>query len=338
MAVALSSHMAVAGHGGDHDGTTVAAGTCPPPPRPVMALDFDSRYAEDSENRTEIDEAALEEMEDALTPVDDLIASLANDVAGLYRESGDKRAIANCIVGRLAIWARAGALARLDSETSRLTIGSRYAGLALVLMQAEEHSDNYGDMNLVRRWFKERMYEQMTFWEQAPDGARQGNLRAWAALAGSAVSHMTNDPIIRGWSAWSANYILCTASEDGSLPQEMIRGRLALHYQLHAIAPLVVSTLLLERQGVSIRRVCGNALDRAVQFALDDLDGGMMSEAITGAPQSLFEDGGVVDGFRLAWLEAYLQLNNSREIDALAEQYRPLGFSKLGGNQTLMWK
>lgn len=337
MALALSSNAVLAGHGGDHGGTTVIAGSCPPPPRPVMALDFDSRYTDDSENRTEVDPEAAEAMEDALTPVDDLIASLAQDAEKLFDPDSDKRAVANCIVGRLAIWARAGALANLDSETSRLTIGSRYAGLALVMMQAEEHSDNYGDITLVRRWLKERMYEQMTFWEQGPSGARTGNLRAWAALAGSTISLLTNDPVIRGWSAWSVNYILCTANEDGSLPQEMSRGRLALHYQLHAVAPLVVSTLLLERQGIALRRVCRNALDRTVQFSIDDLADGAMSEAITGEPQSLFEDGSPIDGFRIAWLEAYLRLNNSREIDALAEQFRPLSFSKLGGNQTLLW-
>lgn len=333
----------MAGHGeGDHgtDGGEMIAVGCPAPPAPVMTLDFGSRYTDDSETRSDIDESAVLEMESALAPLDELISVLASDVAELYGDDSDKRAVSNCIYARLAIWARAEALRNLDSQTSKLTIGSRYAGLALIMLQSEEFADSYNDVTLVRRWLADLLYDQMEFWEQGPDGARTGNLRAWSALAGSTVALLTNDPIIRGWSAWSTRYVLCTANPDGSLPQEMSRGPLALHYQLHAIAPLVVSTVLLERQGIGLRRVCDSALDRVVKFALDDLDDGEMTRAITGEIQSFHKDGPnpEIEGFRMAWLEAYLQLSRSRELDDLAESYRPLSYSKLGGNQTLFWQ
>jgi poly(beta-D-mannuronate) lyase len=334
--------MAMAGHGeGDHeaDGEMITAG-CPAPPEPVLTLDFGSRYTDESETRSGVNESAALEMENALAPLDELISMIASDAEGLYDADADKRAVANCIFAQTAIWARANALRNLDSQTSKLTIGSRYAGLALVMLQAEAHTDSYNDVTTVRRWLTDLLYDQMDFWEQGPDGAKTGNLRAWAALAGASVALLTNDQIIKGWSAWSTRYVLCTANLDGSLPQEMSRGPLALHYQLHAIAPLVVSTVLLERQGIGLRRVCDNALDRVVRFALDDLDDGEMTRSITGEVQSFHVDGPnpEIDGFRMAWLEAYLQLHRSRELDDLAESYRPLSYSKLGGNQTLFWQ
>jgi len=48
-----------------------------------------------------------------------------------------------------------------------------------------------------------------------------------------------------------------------------------------------------------------------------------------------------LEDFQLAWIEAYLALNPPPEMRRLATAWaaprRPLSYSKLGGNQTLMW-
>jgi poly(beta-D-mannuronate) lyase len=181
----------------------------------------------------------------------------------------------------------------------------------------------------------------MNFWEEALPGAWRGNLRAWAALAASATSATPGDPVQRNWAAWSTGYVLCPAAEDGSLPQEMRRGHLALQYQLHAIAPLVTSALLLERQGRPLAASCDGALHRVVSFDLDDLQTCERTRAITGETQSFFDGSDTLEGFHLAWLEAYLSLAEGpwhQEAEALAESYRPLGYSKLGGDQMLLWQ
>jgi len=327
------------GDGQDSNDEMVAPG-CPAPPNPVMTLDFGSRYTGDGTTRSNVDEQAALDMENALAPLDELISISASDAEHLYDPEADKREVANCIYARAAVWAKANALRNLDSNTSRLTIGSRYSGLALTLLQAERHSDRYSDIRLVRNWLADLMYDQMEFWEQGPSGDKTGNLRDWSALAVSAIAKLTNDEVLRGWSAWSVRYVLCTANPDGSLPQEMTRGKLALHYQLHAVAPLVVATVLLDGQGIELKNICDKALSRAVNFALNDLSDGKMSRAITGEVQSFHQDGPnpEIDGFRLAWLEAYLRLFPSRSLDSFAEEYRPLSYSKLGGNQTLIWQ
>jgi poly(beta-D-mannuronate) lyase len=196
-------------------------------------------------------------------------------------------------------------------------------------------------MAAINAWLAGLMQAQMTFWEQdAPKGARQGNLRAWAALAGSATARLTQDPVIRAWSTWSISYVLCTASDDGSLPREMERGRLALKYQLHATAPLVLSTLLLAQDGINLTDTCGGALRRIVDFAMADLDDGSHTQAITGEAQSFFDGSDTLEGFHLAWVVAYLTLDPTAAGDAfdgLADRFGPLNYSKLGGNQKLLW-
>ncbi len=178
----------------------------------------------------------------------------------------------------------------------------------------------------------------MQFWENAPKGAASGNLRAWAGLAAAATADLTNDRVMRAWAIWSTTYVLCSANPDGSLPQEMTRGKFALHYQLYALAPLVTSVLLLERQGTPVTQQCDGALQRAVHFALSDLDSGAKTQAITGHVQSFFDGSAELGKHHLAWLEPYLAYTPDPVAEDYAAPRRPLSFSKLGGNQTLIWQ
>jgi poly(beta-D-mannuronate) lyase len=315
------------------------ADDCPAAPDPVISLGFDSRYVPEDASRSEIDPEARDKAMAAIAPVDqflrDLVRAANRVVAG--RPGTD----AGCLLMQLAAWAHADALSDLGSDTARLTIGARLAGFALVLRQITPATTRPDDAEIVRAWLVTRITEQITFWEDmAPPGARQGNLRAWAALAGAAVASLTDDAAIRDWSAASLSDVLCTVAPDGSIPQEMTRGRLALHYQLHAIGPLVTGVLILGEQGVMLHDTCDGALARAVLFAVDDLETGAATQAITGEIQSFFDGSAELRGFHLAWIEAYLRLPEmpGRDaLDLLAEEWRPLNYSKLGGNQTLLW-
>ena len=314
---------------------------CPPAPEPVLSLAYGSRYTDDSASRSDIDAKGDAEADDALRPVDDFLRDLTEAANGVFAADADAPAIAACVTARIATWARAGALNGLESETANLTIGSRIAGFGLVLLQVQSHVTASADAEVAKDWLAGLMRSQMQFWEEdAPDGARQGNLRAWAAMAAATTSALRDDPVARGWAAWSVSYILCKAEADGSLPQEMKRGKYALKYQLHAIAPLVVAVRLLEQQGIPLAAQCDNALSRTVGFAVADLERGATTAAITGKEQSFFDGTDELEGFHLAWLEAYLQLDGIPDratLEALAETYRPLNYSKLGGNQTLLW-
>lgn len=314
-------------------GTVHAA--CAPAAEPVLDLAFASRYVQADETRSELDPERAQAAEAALEPLDAFVSDLTARTDAAV-EAADPQAMA-CILSDLAHWARADALSDLGTQTVELTIGSRLASLALVAGQVGLSGDP-ADFALVRDWLSRRMTAQMTFWETAPDGAAQGNLRAWAAFAGAAVALITDDAVMRGWSAWSLSYVACTAAEDGSLPQEMGRGRLALHYQVHAVGPLTVGAALLEQQGVSVTAACGGALDRIVAYTLDDLAaGGVRSQSRSGEPQSLDQGIAGMKDFQLAWAEAWLRLRRNDALDAMLKERRPLKYSKLGGDQTRIW-
>lgn len=314
----------------------MADDTCPIAPDPVLVLAHGSRYVESDAPGTKIDKQANAAANEELKPVDDFLRDLTQLASDRDTKSG-----ANCLLQQIAVWANAGALESLQSETAQLTVGSRIASFSLITLQAMNKADHSTDLADVGAWLSRLMTRQMMFWEaDASDGAKRGNLRAWAALGAAASALITDDPVMRGWAAWSVSYVVCTANPDGSLPQEMRRGKYALHYQLHAIAPLVVASVLLNKQGISLQPVCDGALGRIINFALDDLDTGSQSAKITGKIQSYFDGTEALKPFNLAWIEAYLSLDQVPErqrLNDIAKMHRPLSYSKLGGNQTQMW-
>lgn len=315
---------------------------CAQAPVPVLSLDYGSRYVQSDAPGTRLDSEADSRATEELKPVDDFLRDLARLANQALAENPDPSSVANCVLAQIAVWADANALEDLRTETAQLTIGSRISSFGMVVLQVMDHTTNPRDLAVVGEWLRRMMTRQMIFWEEkAPDGAKRGNLRAWAALAGTVTAAIVDDPVIRGWSAWSIHYVLCTANADGSLPQEMLRGKYAFHYHLFAVTPLVVATTLLERQGISVQSTCNGALGRVVNFALDDMETGSQTAAITGLTQSYFDGSGTLKSFSLAWIEAYLalaQVPQRDRIEALARTYRPLSFSKLGGNQTLIWQ
>lgn len=321
---------------------TGAFADCAAPPEPVLSLSYGSRYTDDSTTRSQIDTAGAAEADDALRPVDDFLRDLTETANGVFDDGANAGDIADCVVSQIAVWAEADALSDLQSETANLTVGSRLAGFGLVLVQVLPHASDADQVAQIKDWLTRLMRTQTRFWEtDAPDGARQGNLRAWAALGGASAAAILDDAALRSWAAWSVSNVLCSANPDGSLPQEMGRGNFALRYQLHAIAPLVVATLLLDRQGIDLQDTCDGALGRIVAFAVADLETGAATQAITGEVQSFFDGSDTLEGFNLAFIEPYLQLDRMPNRDALnqlADRYRPLNYSKLGGNQTLIWQ
>ncbi|MEM8730577.1 MAG: alginate lyase family protein [Pseudomonadota bacterium] len=313
---------------------------CAPPADPVLSLDFESRYDPDDTARATPDADRQAAAEAALDPLDAFIRDLSQGLnAALSTDTAaDQATQAACLLTQIGVWAAADALSDQATETVALTIGSRLSALALVATRAAGIVPNHPDLPEIRDWLSRRVTAQMTFWETAPDRAGQNNLRAWAALAGAATAGLVEDPVMRGWAAWSVAYVLCSASEDGSLPLEMHRGRLALHYQLHALAPLTTAVLVLKNQGLDLTQRCDDALSRAVRFALSDLGDGQKSASHSGEVQSFFDGSDQLEAWQLAWLEAYLKLDPNPQILALADPLRPLSYSKLGGNQTLYWQ
>nr|WP_321483060.1 alginate lyase family protein [uncultured Cohaesibacter sp.] len=188
----------------------------------------------------------------------------------------------------------------------------------------------------IEHWLAKLGASIIHFWEtDGPPMASKGNLRAWAALAVIQIGLTIDNEDYIEWGLESHRVILDTIDPDGSLPMEMRRGKYALHYQLHAVAPLVTATAMLEEANKRNPKLYMDRLMMAAKFSLRAIEKPQLVEEKTDKPQTV--KSGLLEQkkYQIAWLEPLLALEEDPQLDATIDDLRPLRNSKLGGNMTL---
>lgn len=309
-------------------------------PEPVISLSYGSRYTDDSKDRSDIDQEADAAVDAALEPIDELIVDLAK-AANSALEDGDADA-ADCVVEAIAQWAEADAMSELETMNAQLSSPSRVGGFALAYLQAAPVATELDEerRRTIESWMNERMDESARWFDSsdAPPKASRNNLRAWAGLAAAAVSEVTGDEELRTWAADTVRLVACQADEDGALPLEMGRGPRALHYQLHATAPLVTAAALLMESGENVFENCDGAIHRIVEFVPRAFSEPELVKEKAGEPQLFFTNDDELKAYELAWAEVYLSRFDAPELKKFVSEFRPLANSKLGGSQSTLWQ
>ena len=295
------------------------------------SLSYPSPYVAGDPTKSQISKSQHAQMKAAVAPIDDALRALAR-VADELPDTDAQR----CLASHLQHWAQQDGLAELQTLQARLTIGARLAGFAILARRLKAAGATEADLRDITQWLSRRAWAQVSFWEaEAPPLARRGNLRAWASLAVWVTGELQGSTILMEWARAGQAQVICAVNADGSLPIEMRRGQFSLHYQLHAVAPLVV--LAAFQKQAQMPATCEAALRRAVEYALSDIKTGSKTAARTGVVQSYFNGTETFAPHELAWIEAYLTLEASGPARELARDMRPLRNSKLGGNQTKLW-
>ena len=311
---------------------------CSEVPEPVVSLDHGSRYVAGDDSRSEFDAASNLDVDMQLKPVDMFITDLALAANRAISSPEDQPAAASCVLSGLVVWAKADALSELATMNAQLSAPSRIAGLAFAYAQVQPFLNLPADQALVEAWLAARATATMDYFDaDAPKNASRNNLRAWAGLAVGRIGLTLKDTAMVDWADASVRLVACQAEIDGSLPLEMARKDLALHYQLHAITPLVVMAALLQDSGRDLFSACDGAIHRAVDFALAALKDPKMIRMLTGHAQSYFNGTEELRGFELAWAEAYLSYFPSSKLEDFISTFKPLANSKIGGRQSLLW-
>ncbi len=335
MVFAATLMAATAAHAQAEDAKAFA---CEAVPTPVVRLDHGSRYTAEDASRSAFDEASNDEVNRQLKPVDDFITDLAGAANKAVSSEEDRSVAAECVLAGLTTWAKAGALSDLATMNAQLSVPSRVAGLAFAYAQVRPFLSPSSATKRVDGWLAERARATMEYFDtDAPKNASRNNLRAWAALAVARVGLTLDDTSMIDWADASVRLVVCQAAPDGSLPLEMARRELALHYQLHAVTPLVVTAALLKDARPELFDACDGAIHRTVDFVVAAFEDPGLVDRIAGREQSYFDGSEKLRGFELAWAEAYLSLFDDAELRAFVKSYGALGNSKLGGKQSVLW-
>lgn len=304
-------------------------------PPPVKSLELGSRYEKGDQSRSELDAESNAAVNKALKPIDLFVRAVAALSHGSSAKPSDteKR---QCLYEALATWANSDALSDLGTMNAKLAISPRLAGIAIAYNEAKARTPPPRKQRLeIEAWLAPLGRSLQSFFDNdAPPMASQNNLRAWAGLAVAQIGLATNDDAQVAWGAKSTEMVVCSADEDGALPFEMKRGDKALHYQLHAVAPLVVNAVLLKGRAADSFAACDGKLAKIVDFTLSALEKPELAAAKAGAEQSFSTGHETLEPFQIAWLEPYLTYEKDEKALRFAEKYRPLSNSNLGGNLT----
>lgn len=315
-----------------------AQATCFAVPDPVVSLSYGSRYTDESEDRSDLDEEANAAVDAALEPIDTLITDMASAANKAVRDLDAGNA--DCVIGAIRIWAEAEAMSDLKTMNAQLSSPSRVGAFALAYMQAAPLAPSLdeGTRETIETWLADRAHASAEWFdEEAPPMASQNNLRAWAGLAAAAAGRAANDEALLDWAAETARLVACQADEDGALPMEMSRGPRALHYHLHAVAPLVTTAAMLETEGYDLFETCDGAIRRAVSFVPQAFENPALVNDKAGEEQLLFTGEDELKSYELAWAVPYLAHVEDPALADFVAPYRPLSHSKLGGSQDVIW-
>ena len=310
---------------------------CPDLAAPIIKLDYSSRYASTDKSRSSFDSASNAEVNAQLKPVDDFVTTmiLAANTALLTADVEP----ANCVKAGLLAWAKAGALEQMASMNANLSVPSRLAGLAFAWDEVKPMLGSDAESALIEAWLAGIARSSMTFFDtDAPTKSQKNNLRAWAALAVARVGVTLGDQEMITWADASIRLVICTADPDGSLPLEMARKGLALHYQMHALAALVPAAVLLEREGHALFEACNGNLHRSIRFALTAFADPTAVTRLAKSEQSYFDGSDKLQGFELAWAVSYLATFPDPDLAKFIAPYGALANSKIGGLQSLLWQ
>ena len=314
--------------------------TCFKTPTPVMSLGFGSRYEADSKTRSDIDEDSDAAVTKALKPIDQFIQNLAKVVskAETEKDVATRRQYQRCVVDSIYAWAKADALNDMRTFNAKLSIPARIGGLAILFAESRDQVPGLHDRErIVEKWLQKRSQEIVYFFEnEATKGAARNNLRAWASLAVGEVGVLNRDRGMIEWAILSNNTMIVNASSDGSLPLEMNRQRYALHYQLHAMAPLVTSVARICDAGYGKGGADLEKLQTMARFSVAAVKDPKIVQKINGKSQTV-KPGLKNNLSAIAWLEPYVALSNDLEVKAEFEALRPMSNTKLGGNLTKLY-
>jgi poly(beta-D-mannuronate) lyase len=317
--------------------SVAAAKECSVIPTPVVSLGFGSRYKDDSQSRSDIDEKSDADVTRALMPVDAFVQDLMRDANSVWRAPLKNKRLARCVLAAIDHWAKHDALSDMRTMNAKLAVPSRLGGIAIAYAQLGDLRQlDPAARSRIESWLRARTEATMDFFDnEAPKGASRNNLRAWAGLAVGQVGIVVGDQAMIAWSAETVERMIADANPDGSLPLEMKRAKYALHYQLHAVAPLVTAAAMLCQTGNGQDQDMVG-LSKIVDFSLAGVENPERVDLVAGAPQHI-KRGYQNNRGMLSWLEPYVALTGDARASEIASTMRPLQNSKLGGNLTRIY-
>jgi poly(beta-D-mannuronate) lyase len=282
------------------------------------------------------DPALKRQNEEAVRPVRAFVARVTGLADDWMRSSPAKPAYAARALDQLAGWAAAGALLgdvnKQGSYERKWTLGS----LALAFLKVRTAPGlDAAKRAATTEWLVHVARAVMPPYDDLRESSSRNNHAYWAGLAVASVGIAAEDRTLLDWGIARAKMGLADVRPDGTLPLEMERGKLALHYHAFALPPLVLLAEIGEANGIPLYEANDGALKRLAGVVLAGMADPASFGTLAGTPQTFPLETHPRPAY-FAWGEAYYaRFRDPRLLRWLASGMRPLVDARLGGDQTL---
>jgi poly(beta-D-mannuronate) lyase len=308
---------------------TDAPYNCPAPPPFTTTLDLHPYYIDNAASI--VDQQKLTTFQkNSEAPTH--LGQFTTQATDAYLSKGSREA-ARCVYSLLEAAAKANAFIDkmpdfngvylqnwLLSGTAIAFLKVRNSGLATPLEDA-----------VIRRWFRLLSIRVREYFD-AEAGRRgvggENNHLYWAGLAVAAEGIIDDNPQATQWGANAYFNGISSIRSDGSLPQEMARAGLALHYHLYALGPLIMIAEILEANGAPAYAANDHALSRLVNLCVAGLEDPAVFEKRVGVAQVPQKP---LAGLVIGWAGPYVHRFPNPKLSALLAQAEWISFWQWGG-------
>lgn len=299
-----------------------------PPIRDVKGVSF---YIDDSKSVADPELRAQNQA--ALAPLRHFVAEITTLADGwLVSRPADAR-YARRVADALADWAAAGALLGSVNHQGAYEREWTLGSLSLAYLKVAEAPDiPRAQRAAIAGWLCTIAAAVRPPYERMNRASSSNNHAYWTGLAVAAAGVACQDRRHFAWGISRARIGLAQVDPSGLLPLELARGRLALHYHLFAVAPLVMLAELGSRNGVPLYDERDHALGRLVERVVSGLANPATFERLTGFPQA--QVAVPPREADLGWAEPYLARFPDPRLASWTAAARPLHDVRLGGDLT----
>ena len=298
----------------------VAATGCPLVPTAVVSLDVPRFYSDAA--GTIVDPTLKALHAKAVEPLTAFLRQVASDADhAATRASPKSRAdSAACALTWLQTWAAQGAwLGIMSTKQAEYQRKWDLAGVALAYLKVRSFA-RPDQRQVIEPWLQRFADTARAFFDD-PEHKRN-NHWYWLGLGEAAVGLATDSPrhfdIARGIMQDAAREI----SANGTLPEELARGRRALHYHVFALVPLVIMAELAAARDEDWYAFANGALHRLTHVTAAALEQPETFDRLAGVPQERPPNA------RAGWLQVYRKRFPQRvvpDLPSVAEGHRWLG-------------
>jgi poly(beta-D-mannuronate) lyase len=308
---------------------TDAAYTCSAAPQ--LPHDFATNSYYTDSHHSVIDPALKKKYEDSVAGIDGFTRDVVK-AADAFQTTGSRAAV-QCVSTLLVNAAQQKAMTgNMDGNQAAYVRKWNLGAWAIAYLKVRSSGVVAEDSNkTIAAWMKKLAENSRGYVEDGRNhgaGDSYNNHLYWTALAVGAAAIVNNDRGLFRFSTDAYKQGVHDIRDDGTLPREMDRGQMALHYHLYALAPLIMIAELGETNGVDLYAERDFAIKRLVVRCVEGLDDPKYFQQRTGVEQVTTPE---IQVWEISWAQPYTRRFPDPHISALLGKVHHLNYTMLGG-------